>query len=78
MSHLLSDATALATFALLAAVILHEFRRREDPVILCRWCGAHTRNPIWWTRGTVSWAFCSTECSAACLAIHPTQGEELP
>lgn len=81
---MLSNAVALIVVAVIVSVIAREFRHRDDPVTLCRYCGRLTAHPVeldhWHTDERTGesfivyrWPFCSTACMKACVATQPKE-----
>jgi hypothetical protein len=80
---MLSNAIAILVAVAVVAVIVREFRHRDDPLVVCRWCGRPTANPVeldrWHTDrtgGTFAvhhWEFCSIACLRACVATQPKE-----
>lgn len=81
---MLSNAIAILVAVAVVAVIVREFRHRDDPLVVCRWCGRATSNPVelerWHTDERTGetfavhhWQFCSLACLRACVTTQPKE-----
>lgn len=80
LDHVVSNIVAAAAIGALLAVVLYEYVHRNDPTVLCRWCGTPTDHPLH-AEGEVyspdtgeltyvyDWPFCSARCMGACMAV---------